>query len=231
MSRRKELPFIIIAAVLLAAVGGGIVLFRSRTEQMAAVSKAEPAASASPMAREIAPGADPPHFRGGAQASVVLEEFADFQCPSCAALTKEVKRIAPEFGDRLKIVYRNFPLTSMHKNALDAARAAEAAGMQGRFWEMHDLLYDAQPRWAEADDARAIFAEYARTLRLDVERFRRDMDGQIVNARIMADMQRGRSLGVVGTPTVFIDGKEIPYQMTTADSLRTIIKNRLGEKR
>lgn len=227
---RALLPFIIIFVVLCAVILGGALLYRSRKSLEASGSNSvatAPKETATP--RAIAPGAEPAHFRGGAEAPVILEEFADFQCPSCAALTKEVKSVAPEFGARLKIVFRNFPLTSIHKHALEAAKAAEAAGLQGRFWEMHDLLYDTQSRWADAEDARPIFAEYARTLKLDLERFWRDMDSPQVNERILADMRRGRSLGVYGTPTVFINEREIPYQSTTADGLRAAIKEALGE--
>ncbi len=114
-----------------------------------------------------------------------------------------------DYGSRVAIVFREFPMTQMHANALEAARAAEAAGLQGAFWQMHDFIYDTQEMWSNWRDVRSVFARQATIFGLDPKRLRRDMDSPEVQQRIAADQQRGQSLGVVGTPTVFLNGRLI----------------------
>jgi protein-disulfide isomerase len=134
-----------------------------------------------------------------------------------------MKKIEAESGSRVRVVFRENPLAKIHKNALDAARAAEAAGLQGRFWEMHDLLYERQGDWSVMPDARPVFQGFARELKLDLDSFTSDMDTLQVNSRIQADMSRGESLGVKGTPTVFINGSELSPANMTLEGIRAAI--------
>jgi protein-disulfide isomerase len=227
---KRNLPFIIIALVLLVALAGGAYLLRSpggaqgtahpNTNRGADGSNASP--SPKP-AGTPANGAEPPHLRGEASAPVLIEEFGDFQCPPCGALYPVMKKIEGEFSTRVRVVFREFPLSKIHKNALDAARAAEAAGLQGRFWEMHDLIYERQGNWNVMPDARPVFQEFARELKLDPGSFSSDMDTLQVNSRINADMARGDSLGVKGTPTVFINGNELSPADMTVEGMRAAI--------
>ena len=119
----------------------------------------------------------------------------------------------------------------MHKNAAEAARAAEAAGLQGKFWQMHDLLFDKQKDWKDAAPARPIFLSYARTLGLDVQKFTQDMNSTTVSNRLMVDENGGAARGVTGTPTVFLNGREVPYE-TAIDynSLRAVIGELAAKK-
>jgi len=218
---KRYLPFAIIALVLLIVLGGGALLFRSA--QPAPPSKT---ANSTPAAVS---GAEPPHTRGADAAPVTIEEFGDFQCPPCGALYPDLKRIESEYGpQRLRVIFREFPLVRIHAHALEAAHAAEAAGFQDHFWEMHDLLYENQKIWSAATDERPLFTDYARRLGLDVERFTRDMDGSVASMRVILDERRGESLGVKGTPTVFVDGRELPPAQTTYDGLRTAIETALN---
>jgi protein-disulfide isomerase len=227
---KRNLPFIIIGLVLLIALAGGGYLLRSpggaqgtvpsNTNSGAAGSNSAP--SPAPAAKP-ANGAEPPHLRGEASAPVLIEEYGDFQCPPCGALYPLMKKLEGEFGTRVRVVFREFPLPKIHKNALDAARAAEAAGLQGHFWEMHDLLYERQGNWNVMPDARPVFQEFAQELKLDVDRFKTDMDTLQVNSRISADMSRGESLGVKGTPTVFINGSELSPANMTLEGMRAAI--------
>jgi len=223
---KRYLPFIIIAAVLLAVVGVAVSMFRSAsTPQPHPIDPATP----STVAYAGAPGAEPPHVRGASSetaasgAAVTLEEFGDFQCPPCGLLYLDLKKIEHDYGTRLRVIFRESPLVSLHKNAFDAARAAEAANLQGRFWEMHDKLYETQAAWKDAAPARPIFISYARALGLDVERFTRDMDGQIANSRILLDLKRYDSLGGKGTPTIFIDNRELDAANMTPQGLHAAI--------
>ena len=229
---RRFLPFAIIGAVLLIAAGSGLLLFRSKY-------------SNTPI--KIAPGkpgAEPSHIRGAANARVTLEEFGDFQCTPCGVLAATLLKVEHDYGTRVRVVFRQFPL-GMHAHALTAACAAEAAGLQGRFWEMHDLLFQNAMNWGKesprpfrrvipnagpsaspdetATDVRAIFAGYAATLGLDVERFKKDMDTEQVKARIKSDQERGASIGVDRTPILFIDGVQIPFSSFNVEALHAVI--------
>jgi protein-disulfide isomerase len=216
---KRYLPFVIIIGVLIISAVSGMLLYRRsmRSEATTDTSAAQP---------EISPA----HVRGEASAPVTIEEFADFQCPPCGALHPEMKKIEEEYGPRLKVVFRNFPVVALHKHALQAAHAAEAAGLQGRFWEMHDMLFANQLQWEKADDVRPIFSDYARSLNLDVQRFNTDMDGTEVSRRILDDQDRSRLLRVKGTPTLFINGRMIQPTEFTREGLRAAINTALREK-
>jgi len=202
---KRYLPFIIIAVVFLLAAGGGTFLLFSKQRalktEVAAKEAARPAIGKS--------GAEPPHIRGLTNASVTLEEFGDFECTPCGMLSPVLEQLEKDYGERLLVIFREFPL-AMHKHALEAARAAEAAGLQGRFWEMHDMLYHNRFIWPTAPDVPAVFIDYAKTLKLDVERFKKDFESEQVNARINADKQRATSLGVDRTPILFINDHQVP---------------------
>jgi protein-disulfide isomerase len=167
--------------------------------------------------------------RGAANAQVTLEEFGDYQCPPCGALFHELKKIESEYGDRLRLIFRHYPITERHKNAVLAAHAAEAAGSQNKYWEMHDRLYETQKDWAETDSARSTFINYARDLKLDVERFTHDMDGDEADARISADRQRAQVLGVIGTPTLFVNGRQLKAEAMTPELIRKAIDFMLNQ--
>jgi protein-disulfide isomerase len=132
-----------------------------------------------------------------------------------------------EFGDRIRITFREFPLVPAHQHALAAASAAEASGMQGKFWEMHDLIYEHQKDWKGQFDVRPIFEGYAKEIGIDVERYKRDVNSDAVAQRIFQDGKRGHSMGVKGTPTVFMNGREVPFESLPADKLRVIIQKEL----
>jgi protein-disulfide isomerase len=144
---------------------------------------------------------DRDHIQGPADAPVTLLEYGDYECPYCGAAYPIVKEVQARMGERLRFVFRNFPITTSHPHAEQAAEAAEAAGAQGRFWEMHDLLYENQQRLVD-DDLRA----YAETLGLDVERFERERAEHVHAPRVHEDFMSGVRSGVNGTPTFYING-------------------------
>jgi protein-disulfide isomerase len=141
------------------------------------------------------------HLRGELSAPISLVEFGDYECPYCGAAFPIVEDVRAAFGERLVFVFRNFPIVGSHPHALVAAQAAEAAAAQGRFWEMHDMLY----RHQHALGASAI-ARYADVLGLDRDRFDVDLHSREVVARIRADLHDGAVSGVNGTPTFFVNG-------------------------
>lgn len=212
---KRYLPFAIIAVVLIIALGAGALLFRSAQPQPSAT----PLPTSTPASSQVA---------SAPKGVVTIEEFGDYQCPPCGGIHPDIKKLKNEFGDRIRLIFYQFPLTQIHKNARDAAHAAIAAKLQGKFWEMHDLLYENQKLWSDLPDLHPMAANFANTLGLDVSRFVRDMDSQQVDAIVMADLQRGQSLGVNGTPTLFIDGQQIETENTTLDKLRQTIRQKLS---
>ena len=175
------------------------------------------------------PGADPAHLRGSAAAKVTLEEFADFECPACGNFYPILKSIEKEYGAQVSVIFREFPLTMQHQHAYTAARAAEAAGLQGKFWEMHDLLYENRTTWSKAPDVEQAFAEYASQLGLDLDRFKQDQASEMVQLRIARDHRRARSIQVRSTPALYVNGVEVPYsEMKTIESLRAVVNKALS---
>ena len=150
------------------------------------------------------------HMKGNPEASVALVEYGDFQCPACATYAPVINQLAAEFGDQIAIVYRHFPLVQIHENAEPAARAAEAAALQGKFWEIHDLLYEKQSEWSRQSNAAETFVGYATELGLDGERFRRDLGLDEVRKHVQEDLTSALADGLNGTPSFFLDGVQIP---------------------
>ncbi len=146
---------------------------------------------------------------GGSSAKVELVEYSDFQCPACGYYYPWVKQLQQKFGDQIKFAYRYFPLSSLHKNAQISAQAAEAAGQQGKFWEMHDKLFDNQAVWSDSDNAANIFSGYAKDLGLNITKFSADLNSDKTIARVGDDYQSGVAIGINHTPTFFLNGTEI----------------------
>jgi protein-disulfide isomerase len=228
---KRLLPFIIILGVLGVAIG---VVYMAQTKSgsnqntdPSPVGQAtpKPSPTLAPVKTGV-PGADPPHTLGAANAPVRIEEFGDFECPPCGMFHPILKQMHKEFGDKLHITFREFPLAN-HDHAIPAASAAEAAGMQGKFWEMHALIFENQNQWKQQYDSRANFEGYAKQIGLDVERYKRDVNSDRVEQRIFLDGKRARSMGVNSTPTVFLNGREVPFQSLREDLFRALIDNEL----
>lgn len=147
------------------------------------------------------------HMTGSAGAKVTLVEFGDFQCPSCAAAHPIIKEVTDMYKNEpnFNFVFRNFPLPQ-HPNAIPAAQAAEAAGLQGKYWEMFDLIYQHQTDWAESAKGPDIFKSYAQQLKLDMNKYAADLDSSAVNDAIAIDKADANTLGVNSTPTFYLNG-------------------------
>jgi protein-disulfide isomerase len=218
---KRYLPFIIVAAIAAATLGSGAMLYRAKRPQLLTIP-----------GDKVQPGkgrAESVHVRGNPEAPVTLEEFGDFQCPPCGNIAGFIDELVKEYNPRLRVVFRNFPLPN-HKHAGEAALAAEAAGLQGRFWEMHDVLYREQAVWSKAENVRELFDSYAGTIGLNLDQFKKDMDGEKTKARVDSDHERGHSLGVQSTPTVFINDRQVGPNDKTPDGLRATIDAALKEK-
>ena len=147
------------------------------------------------------------HVRGNAKAPVVLVEYADFECPYCAMAYPIVKSLMPRFGDDLAEVFRPFPLIEIHPHAMHAAQAAEAAGLQRKFWGMHDALFENQQQL----DDRSLLV-YATKLGLDIDKFTEDFASRATIASVTRSMRLGAREGVRGTPTFFLNGEMLELE-------------------
>ena len=199
----RYVPSALVALVGVLALGGGALLYRAKRPPVLRIS-ADQATAAAANDR-----ADSTHVRGSVNAPVTLEEFGDLQCPPCGRIAEPIAQLEKDFRGRLRVIFRHLPLAT-HGNARDAALAAEAAGLQGRFWPMHELLYREQALWSQAPEARALFASYAGSLGLDVGRFQADLAGEAVQARVAADEKRAGELHVSTIPTIFLNNTLVP---------------------
>lgn len=225
-NNKSSLPVAIIGIVLLVALGAGWWFYSNSKSKPAANNTNTPGKPPVGIPPNAPPGASPAWSKGSPTASVTIEEFADFQCPTCALMHPKVNEIRSAFGERVRIIFRQFPLTQTHPFAYDAACAAEAAGAQGKFWEMQNMLFTNQQSWANSTNPRAVFSEYAKTLGLNVEKFSDDMISLPIKNRVDADMQRGRAAGVGSTPAFYINGKPLGSSL---DSLRATVEKTLQE--
>jgi protein-disulfide isomerase len=209
---RRYLPFIIVICVALLAVGGGALLYQTKraANPVLKISNAE-----------IDRPGETVHVLGPADAAVTLEEFGDFQCPPCGKISEPINQLQKKYN--LRLIFREFPLP-IHVHAKEAAHAAEAAARQGRFWQMHDLLYREQAVWSKSLDARTLFNAYAGMLQLDLDRFKKDMDSSEVEQRVQLDVGRGAAIGVKNTPTIFINNEAVPGPNSNPDDLPGLVE-------
>jgi protein-disulfide isomerase len=179
------------------------------------------------------------HIEGKGQDGVTLVEYGDYQCPYCGQYYPVVKQVVAQYSNQITFQFRNFPLVSLHPNAFAGARAAEAASLQGQFWQMHDLLYDqndiyyqtngAESTWIGTTNPLTYFDQYAQQLGLNVAEFNKDFSSDQVNGTINADMAAGTKLGIDGTPTFFLDGKQISVG-ESATQFETLINAAIAKK-
>ena len=164
------------------------------------------------------------HIRGAEHAPVTLIEYGDFQCPHCLAAEPMVRQLLEAFDGRVRLAFRHFPLEQVHDHAMLAAQASEAAGAQGKFWQMHDLLFEHQPHF----DLRRL-REYAQSIGVDMARFVAEMDDEIYLQRVREHQASGLGSGVAGTPTFFVNGRV--YRGEEAGSLADRIAGALHAAR
>ena len=218
---KRYLPFVIVIGVALTTLGSGTLLYRAKRPQLKNIPESESVLAKTNTA--------PAHIRGNPDAPVTLEEFGDFQCPPCGKFSEFVEELLKEYNSRLRLVFRNFPLSG-HEHAREAALAAEAAGLQGKFWEMHDTLYREQETWTKAPNVRELFESYAGTIGLNVDQFKKDVDGDKARERVDSDRALADFLGVKATPTLFINNRPVEPKDKNPEGVRAAIKAALNEK-
>ena len=225
--KKSNTPMLIIGAVLIIAAIGGWWFYSSSKQAPATnanrATNAANTAKTSQIPANAPQGAQPPNQSGSPTAAVTLEEFADFQCPHCATKHPIMNEIKSMYGTRIHFIFRNFPLQG-HDKSYDAAVAAEAAGMQGKFWEMQNLLFSNQQAWTAAPTYKQIWKDYAQKIGLDIDRWENDMAGIAAKSRVDSDMERAKAIGVNSTPTLYIDGVAVDFERDfNLDSLKYLI--------
>ena len=168
------------------------------------------------------------HTRGNATAKVTLTEYGDFECPACSEYAPLVHQLYTSYGDRVLFVFRNFPLYQIHPFAMISAQATEAANLQGKYWEMNELLYSKQSEWSTntslspADVVSKFFNGYAQSLGLDVTKFDTDINSDAIKAHVQSDLALGNAAQIDHTPTFFINDLQIPNPQNLADFQKDI---------
>ncbi len=198
----------IIFSVAVVALLGGLVAWARISNPTLDVSNVE---NNSIIAASDQSGGIGDHVKGSPEGKILLVEYGDFQCPSCEAAEPNVVALMEEYNDDVTLVFRNFPLTSIHPNAKAAAAVAEAAGLQGKYWDMHAKLYAVQNEWGTLDAAKRTeqFKSYAQDLGLDMNKFNADLVGTNVNQKITFDIAVGKQAKVSATPTFFLNGEQL----------------------
>lgn len=200
--------WIIFAAVCVLILGSLVALSNSKKVNVSNIdpNKVQTASEAS--------GNIADHAFGKQDSKVVLVEYGDFQCPGCGGMYPTVKSIKEKYKEQLTFVFRNFPLTQIHPNALVAAAAAEAAGLQGKYWEMHDKLFESQKSWetATVKNRIDIFTQYAKELDLDVDKFKTDIASENVTKKVNYDSAIAKKINASSTPTFVLNGKQLTQE-------------------
>lgn len=192
-------PLMLIVLALAAATGAAFYLTRENSQ---------PPEDSS--VRDLtSDSANPSTARGPSDAPLTLVEFGDYECPSCAYYHPIVNEVLRRYPDEVRLEFRHYPLISIHPNAMLAAMAAEAAGEQGRYWEMHDLLFETQPRWSQSGNAEAEFVSLAGRLGLDMNQFMQALRSPNVEQRVLEDVVAAREANVEAVPTFFLNGRRI----------------------
>lgn len=203
--------------VALAVVTGGVVLIaKNQTDPSPAPISGD--------AQSILKPRPSDWVRGQIAAPITLIEYSDFQCPACAAYYPLIKKVEQAYPTQLRMIYRSWPLTQAHPHAQNAAYVAEAAGNQGKFWEMHDILFEHQQEWSKEKDITDVFKGYAKQIGLDVDQFMKDWKSDAVVARVKESSDDAGRLNLQGTPTFFLNGKQIKNP-SSFDDFRYLIEN------
>ena len=203
----SNVKWIIFGAVIVLILGG-LVVYSRMSNPSTDVSNVD---ANSIIAASDQNGQIGDHVFGNPNAKVVFIEYGDFQCPSCGAAYAQVKAATEAYKDDVAFIFRNFPLTTIHPNARVAAATAEAAGLQGKYWEMHDTLYEGQTDWQSlsGDKRTNVFAGYAKSIGLDEAKFKTDLASPLVNTRISFDQAIGKKINVDSTPTFYLNGEKL----------------------
>ena len=167
------------------------------------------------------------HLRGNVEAALTITVYSDFQCPACQIEAQVFSRAWPQISDKVRLVFRHYPLDT-HRHAFLAALYAEAAGRQNKFWEIHDVLYGNQPLWTNVEDPTELFDGYAQQLGLDIVMLKQAIEDPSIRAKILADQRGGNQAGVRSTPSLYFNGRPVSNPQS-ASALIALVSKVLAE--
>lgn len=223
---KKQLRSLVVwagAFVVLAAIAFGVIVLATKDastkDQSQTPSKDQPTSK-----QDLVKVRQDDWVRGETSAPVTIIEYSDFQCPACGYYYPLVKKVEKEYPSTVRVAYRQFPLVGLHEHALEAAYAAEAAGAQGKFWEMHDTLFEHQKEWSTEKDVKTVFVRYAKSIGLDEKKFADAMGSDAIRDRIKKSLAEVEKIGLQGTPTFFLNGRQIENPKSFED-FRYLIEN------
>jgi protein-disulfide isomerase len=205
-------PTLVIVVLVVLAAGAAVLLSRNTDRRPETSTTAVPPA-------DIKGGG---HFRGPENAQVTLVEFGDYECPSCGAYHPFVKEILSRYPDKLRLEFHHFPLVGVHANAMIGALAAEAAGEQNHFWEMHDALFEHQREWGESRNPEPILINLASSIGLDLNRFMQSLRSPALQERVLQDVMRADKLQLNETPTFLIGGQRVYIKASMEDFVQVV---------
>jgi protein-disulfide isomerase len=212
-------PLVLLAVGVAAALG--IAMFLSSGE-----AETNPPTLDTAVVADLAGGGG--HVRGAENPAVTLIEYGDYECPHCAEFHPIVTELMRRMPNELALEFHHYPLP-VGPNSVTASLAAEAAGEQGRYWEMHDAIFETQRQWTGRPDGVEVFTSMAGQLGLDTERFREDLQSDEIQSRVVADRMRGNNLNITGTPTFFINGRRLDYLPASVDEFEAILRSVMGQ--
>lgn len=204
----KNLPLLIGTIVITLAVVVGIAFFFSSSSSQPTTADRSTIEANSQL------------IKGPESARVTIVEFSDFQCPACRAVQPLIKGVVEQYPDDVRLIYRHFPLLDIHPNAMMASQASEVAADEGKFWEMHDLLYQRQDEWSIIRDQQELiskFGDYAQELEIDKQSLVEKIQSDEIRDRVVKDMALASQLRVNSTPTIYVNGQQLsaPQQLLT----------------
>ena len=218
--------WIIFGVVCIAILGGLVALSRQSSVDVSSIDETKF------IAANDANGNIADHTIGNKESKTLLIEYGDFQCPACQSAYPNIKELVEEFQDDILFIFRNNPITQIHPNARAGSAAAEAAGLQDKYWEMHDMLYEKQSDWSQASSSErlSIFEGYAKEIDVkDIDKFKSDMESSAVNNKINFDLALGKKVPVTGTPTILLNGEKIESDVWgSKDKFKSAIENALN---
>ena len=220
--------WVIFGVIVVAVIGGMVYMSSGNRMDLEDIGKD---GSMAMLGAEERNGNIADHVRGSEEPKVLIVEYGDFQCPGCRTYSAEVNSIVSQNSEHVGLVYRHFPLSQMHPNARAAAAAAEAAGLQGKFWEMHDLLFENQTEWSSTQPTsrNELFVTYARQLALDEDQFLEKLGDTQITQKINFDVALGRLAEVTGTPAFYVQGEYVQISNDNPTALEDAVNEALIE--
>ncbi len=223
---QRNKVFLIVSAVTIAIIVGGVFLMSGGSKSTTG-SVIDSSILAPEGVYKTAGYANGTYLPGNPSAKVTLVEFGDYECPACGIYAPYVKGLLSDFSGNMNYVFRNYPLPQ-HKNAFSSSYAVEAAGLQAKFWEMHEKVFTTQAEWSALADPKETFVSYAKELGLDTQKFSLDMDSQTVKDIVTRDTAVGNTVRITETPTFYVNGRKVNIT-SSIEELKTVIREELDK--